>query len=207
MDADAYLRKHGWRGSGAALGQSGAGLAKPLLISQKQNKLGLGATTSATQWDTWWSSSLDSRLQKLQVVSAATTPAAIPTPPSTPSTAEEVDKSLPGPRGKKRLYGGFLKGAGLQGTGVLALDAGTGTADVEPVPQAPETALANEDATSQSKADRKAERRRKRLETGSRLASKTPSVSKRKSNGKRSRSIGDFKQRKRSKRKDGPAEG
>ena len=42
MDANAYLRKQGWKGSGHSLDGYGRGIKKPLLITHKQDQLGLG---------------------------------------------------------------------------------------------------------------------------------------------------------------------
>ena len=115
MNASAYLERHGWRGAGTSLDAGGQGLTKPLLVSQKQNLLGVGATTKATQWDTWWSTSLDCSLQRLQVANAkASKPAAART-----EMKDGAAPNLEPPRSassKPRQYGGFVREEDLEGT-------------------------------------------------------------------------------------------
>ena len=122
MDAGAYLQRHGWRGSGTPLGQSGRGITKPLLVSQKQNVLGVGATTKATQWDQWWSTSLDSSLQKLQVARKKAENPNADSNEQKRKPASEPPHPAPAQVGQKGLYGGFVKGPGLGGTFPAAKD-------------------------------------------------------------------------------------
>jgi hypothetical protein len=47
MNAESYLRAQGWKGSGHSLDATGRGIKKPLLISHKQDQLGLGKKKAA----------------------------------------------------------------------------------------------------------------------------------------------------------------
>ena len=66
MNADAYLRKQGWKGSGHSLDMTGRGIKKPLLIAHKQDQLGLGKKKAAyTTDDQWWMRAFDQSLQSI----------------------------------------------------------------------------------------------------------------------------------------------
>jgi hypothetical protein len=66
MDANAYLRRQGWKGAGHSLDHRGSGLKKPLLISHKQDQLGLGKKKAAHNVDDqWWMRAFDESLQNI----------------------------------------------------------------------------------------------------------------------------------------------
>ena len=66
MNAEAYLRKQGWQGSGHSLDQTGRGIKKPLLITHKNDQLGLGKKKQAhTTDDQWWLRAFDQSLQSI----------------------------------------------------------------------------------------------------------------------------------------------
>lgn len=66
MNAHALLTSQGWRGSGHSLHahSDSIGLARPLLVSQKQNTLGVGKKQHRTS-DMWWMNAFDKSLQGL----------------------------------------------------------------------------------------------------------------------------------------------
>ena len=66
MDAHAVLTSHGWRGKGHSLHPTSdtAGLSRPILVSQKQNNLGVGKKQHKTS-DMWWMNAFDKSLQAL----------------------------------------------------------------------------------------------------------------------------------------------
>lgn len=66
MDSHALLTAQGWRGTGHSLHASSdaIGLARPLLVSQKQNNLGLGKKQHKTS-DMWWMNAFDKSLAGL----------------------------------------------------------------------------------------------------------------------------------------------
>jgi nucleolar protein TMA23 len=64
MDAHNHLKRLGWKGSGYSLGRSNSGITKPILISHKNDFLGLGAKQrKEKQADQWWLRAFDSALQ------------------------------------------------------------------------------------------------------------------------------------------------
>lgn len=64
MDASALLTKQGWRGTGHGLGSTGHGIARPLLISNKQDALGVGKKKLQVA-DQWWMRAYDAGLKEL----------------------------------------------------------------------------------------------------------------------------------------------
>ncbi|KAF2450642.1 hypothetical protein P171DRAFT_426973 [Karstenula rhodostoma CBS 690.94] len=100
MNAEGLLRKQGWRGAGFSLDTSDRGIKKPLLISHKQDQLGLGKKkASHTTDDQWWMRAFDESLQNLG--SGKT------------STLTQIQEKGINHGG---LYGFFVKGEGLQGS-------------------------------------------------------------------------------------------
>jgi hypothetical protein len=100
MNAEGLLRKQGWRGAGFSLDTSDRGIKKPLLISHKQDQLGLGKKkASHTTDDQWWMRAFDESLQNL-------------------GTGQKTTLSQIQEKGINRggLYGFFVKGEGLQGS-------------------------------------------------------------------------------------------
>jgi nucleolar protein TMA23 len=66
MDARAYLQRQGWRGSGHSLDKHDRGIKKPLLISHKQDTMGLGKKKAAhTTDDQWWMRAFDESLKNI----------------------------------------------------------------------------------------------------------------------------------------------
>ncbi|KAF2865113.1 hypothetical protein BDV95DRAFT_587339 [Massariosphaeria phaeospora] len=100
MDTDAYLRRHGWKGTGHSLDTHGRGISKPLLIAHKQDQLGLGKKKAAHNTDDqWWMRAFDESLQNI-------------------GTGKESTLSQVRTKGINRggLYGFFVRGEGLTGT-------------------------------------------------------------------------------------------
>ncbi|KAH8698818.1 hypothetical protein BGW36DRAFT_376790 [Talaromyces proteolyticus] len=61
MDAQAYLIRHGWTGPGNPLNPNrrpgthgGLGLTRPLLISRRENKVGIGKKSNKDPTNQWW---------------------------------------------------------------------------------------------------------------------------------------------------------
>ena len=66
MDAEAYLLRHGWAGSGHSLHPHKAtSLKKPLLVSKKVDVLGLGLRRVDAIADQWWLRAFDSSLKAM----------------------------------------------------------------------------------------------------------------------------------------------
>ncbi|KAF9729019.1 hypothetical protein PMIN02_001758 [Paraphaeosphaeria minitans] len=130
MNAEGLLRKQGWRGAGFSLDTSDRGIKKPLLISHKQDQLGLGKKkASHTTDDQWWMRAFDESLQNLG--SGKT------------STLTQIQE-----KGINRggLYGFFVKGEGLQGS--IGEESSTPTSRTTTPPTS-----AEEESTDDSKSD------------------------------------------------------
>lgn len=99
MDASAYLKKHGWRGTGHSLDTSNNGLKRPLLISKKIDVLGIGINKHDVIADQWWLKAFDAGLKDF-------------------GTGKTSLLSQVKDHGIKRggLYGRFVKGEGVPGT-------------------------------------------------------------------------------------------
>lgn len=65
MDAEGYLKSHGWRGLGYSLDQKDRGLKKPLLVSKKIDVLGVGKQRHQAQADQWWMRAFDESLKQI----------------------------------------------------------------------------------------------------------------------------------------------
>jgi nucleolar protein TMA23 len=113
MDAHALLTSQGWRGSGNSLHptDNSIGLSKPLLVSRKQNNLGIGKKAHRTS-DMWWMNAFDSSLKGLdtskegQVVQTVTSG-------GLDMVARGGAKWVGGTGG---LYASFVRGECLSGT-------------------------------------------------------------------------------------------
>ncbi|KAF2753135.1 hypothetical protein EJ05DRAFT_505328 [Pseudovirgaria hyperparasitica] len=98
MDAANILKAQGWRGTGHSLDSEGRGLAKPLLVSNKQDLLGIGKKKNLVS-DQWWMRAFDESLKELGTGNKTTL-----------QSITEKGVSRGG------LYGFFVRGEGLQGT-------------------------------------------------------------------------------------------
>ena len=116
MDASAYLTRQGWQGDGHSLHPNGRGIKKPLLISRKPNLFGVGKKKNDTHTDQWWARALDDSLKGLDVSKSEN-------PDVMNSIAASRRALLGSPNttvGKwGRLYDGFVRGEGLNGTILL----------------------------------------------------------------------------------------
>lgn len=117
MDASAYLCRQGWLGSGHPLHPNGHGISRPILVSKKSNKFGVGRKQNDAEADQWWARIFDNTLEGLQVATDESTVGSVP---------QKVDDEAPaltsGPQIGARwgtamgLYEFFTKGEGLAGT-------------------------------------------------------------------------------------------
>ncbi|KAI4205174.1 MAG: hypothetical protein LQ346_001507 [Caloplaca aetnensis] len=111
MDTTAYLTRQGWRGSGHALHPSGNGIKRPLLLSKKNNTLGVGKKVHDAQADQWWSRAFDETLKSINGEKPAKSAGEAPDAAATRSTFHASKWS-----GSRGLYGRFVRGDGLKGT-------------------------------------------------------------------------------------------
>lgn len=106
MDTAAYLTRQGWRGSGHSLHPSGHGIAKPLLVSKKNDVLGLGNRKNDALASQWWLKAFDTTLKQVNygVVDGSSEP------------VERAASIFQRPFHNNALYSNFVKGEGLSGT-------------------------------------------------------------------------------------------
>jgi len=113
MNASAVLEAHGWRGRGHTLHATddSTGLARPLLLPRKDNKLGLGKKPHATA-DQWWLMAFDQQLQGLD-----TSKKGLVVQTVTHGTLNAVAAGGGGKyQGAAGLYASFVRGGMLDGT-------------------------------------------------------------------------------------------
>lgn len=107
MDTAAYLTRQGWRGSGHSLHPSGHGIAKPLLVSKKNDVLGLGNRKNDALASQWWLKAFDTTLKQVNfgAVDGSSKP-----------VVEKAASIFQRPFYNNALYSNFVKGEGLSGT-------------------------------------------------------------------------------------------
>lgn len=109
MDARALLTSQGWRGKGHSLHltDDSIGLAKPLLLSRKDNTKGLGTKQHFTS-DQWWMNAFDEQLKGLDTSKEGQVKQTV--------TTGKLNSIEKGSLGKYYLYTSFVRGGFLEGT-------------------------------------------------------------------------------------------
>jgi nucleolar protein TMA23 len=112
MDAHALLTSQGWRGSGHSLHPTSDknGLSRPLLVSRKQNNLGVGKKQHKTS-DMWWMNAFDKSLKGLDTAQDGRVVQTL-----TNGGLDMVAKGGSKFVGNVGLYASFVKGESLSGT-------------------------------------------------------------------------------------------
>lgn len=112
MNAHALLTSQGWRGSGHSLHPTSdqTGLSRPLLVSRKQNNLGVGKKQHKTS-DMWWMNAFDKSLKGLDTSTEGKVVQTV-----TNSGLDMVAKGGSKFVGSEGLYACFVKGESLSGT-------------------------------------------------------------------------------------------
>lgn len=117
MNTAAYLERHGWLGSGHSLHPAGHGITKPVTVSRKSNVLGLGKKANDIYMDRWWARLSETTLDGLRIgidkdiAHQETVPEEDIVTPLKQSAQDSGRWARAG-----TLYGGFVKGEGLDGT-------------------------------------------------------------------------------------------
>ena len=106
MDTAAYLTRQGWRGSGHSLHPSGHGIAKPLLVSKKNDVLGVGNRKNDALASQWWLKAFDTTLKQINSGVAD----------KTSKSVEKATSKFQRSFYSNALYSNFVKGEGLGGT-------------------------------------------------------------------------------------------
>jgi nucleolar protein TMA23 len=112
MDAHSLLTSQGWRGSGHSLHPTSdnTGLSRPLLVSRKQNTLGVGKKQHRTS-DMWWMNAFDKSLKGLETTEEGRIVQAV-----TNGGLDMVAKGGSKFVGSGGLYASFVRGESLIGT-------------------------------------------------------------------------------------------
>ena len=116
MDTAAYLSSQGWAGHGHALHYNGRGIKKAILVSQKNNVLGIGKKKYDVHADQWWARAFDETLKGIHAGKdefTGRTEGVVVT-----DAAKQAGLKMLGGLDKntKGLYSCFVKGSGLEGT-------------------------------------------------------------------------------------------
>jgi nucleolar protein TMA23 len=152
MDAHALLTSQGWRGTGNSLHptNNSIGLSKPLLVSQKQNNLGLGKKQHKTS-DMWWMNAFDSSLKGLDTTKQGQVVQTV--------TSGGLDMVAKGGAkwvgSKGGLYASFVRGECLSGT--LTPESNEGSEEL------PKEKRRKNDTGIESKEERRAKKVNKRI--------------------------------------------
>ncbi|RFU26638.1 DNA-directed RNA polymerase, partial [Scytalidium lignicola] len=112
MDTHALLKSQGWRGTGHSLHPTNdsTGLTRPILVSRKQNNLGVGKKQHRTS-DMWWMNAFDKSLKGLD-----TSKDGIVVQTISNGGLDMVVKGGSNFVGNGGLYTSFVKGESLGGT-------------------------------------------------------------------------------------------
>ncbi|KAH6669375.1 hypothetical protein B0J14DRAFT_598531 [Halenospora varia] len=115
MDAHALLTSQGWRGTGNSLHptSNSVGLSRPLLVSRKDNTLGVGKKQHKTS-DMWWMNAFDSSLKGLDTSKQGTVVQTV-----TSGGLDMVKRGgskFAGTAAGGGLYASFVRGECLSGT-------------------------------------------------------------------------------------------
>lgn len=154
MDARALLTSQGWRGDGHSLyaTSNDIGLRRPLLVSQKQNVLGIGKKQHSTS-DQWWMNAFDKSLKGLD-----TSKEGVVVQTVSNGGLDMVIKGGGKYVGSGGLYASFVKGETLVGDTILA------PATVEPAALDTKRKRKKE-ATSETKEERRSRKAAKKART------------------------------------------
>ncbi|KAL8370526.1 hypothetical protein RB595_000752 [Gaeumannomyces hyphopodioides] len=179
MDAHALLKSQGWRGHGHTLHPSddSAGLARPLLISRKDNTLGIGKKEHCTS-DQWWLNAFDQQLQGLDTT-GKTGAAVVQTVQRGALNAIQARGAAARYTGVYGLYASFVRGGLLEGTISSPSSSGNSTPrDTSATAESTSESgadTAGRPRISETKSERKARRAQRRRERAEKKARKSTS--------------------------------
>lgn len=166
MDAHALLTSQGWRGSGHSLHKTddSIGLARPILVSRKNNSLGIGRKNHVTS-DQWWLNAFDEQLKSLDTSNKTSV---VQTKKNTTKLEGLLTHGAGKYTGANALYACFVSGGLLQGT--LQKDEDQST---DATPEAEVVHVKKE-----TKEERRARREEKRRRKAAKMAKKSAAIAK-----------------------------
>ena len=169
MDAHALLKSQGWRGTGHSLHHTddSIGLAKPLLVSRKDNTLGIGRKNHVTS-DQWWLNAFDEQLKGLDTSKKGVVVQTVQN-----TKLDMISVGTGKYSGAGGLYASFVRGGLLEGTMTTGSTASEST-DATPETEDRPTPVRIE--TKEERRARKEARRQRKAEKLARKAAFTPQV-------------------------------
>lgn len=179
MDAHALLTSQGWRGTGHSLHHTddSIGLARPILVSRKNNNLGIGRKSHVTS-DQWWLNAFDEQLKGLDTSKKGVVVQTV--------QHTKLDMIAAGTgkySGAGGLYASFVRGGLLEGT--LTPD----STSSESTDATPETEERPAPVRAETKEERRARKEAKRLRKAQKLARRTAKAQSKSSSKEDSASI------------------
>jgi len=170
MNASALLKSQGWRGHGHTLHTTddSTGLAKPLLISRKDNKLGIGQKQHGGASDQWWLSALDEQLKGLDTSQRGVVVQTVTSGRLNAAVATGAGKY----RGAASLYASFVRGGMLEGT----IRPDESTDDAATTPEVDEERRPPPEETKEERRARREARRLRKAERAAQTATETQEV-------------------------------
>ncbi|CAN8101407.1 unnamed protein product [Discula destructiva] len=176
MDAHALLTSQGWRGTGHSLHKTddAIGLARPILVSRKNNALGIGRKNHVTS-DSWWLNAFDEQLKSLDTSNKTSV---VQAKTNTTKLEGLLTHGAGKYTGANALYACFVSGGLLKGT-LHETDEGESTdatPEAEAVPVRKETKAerrARREAKRLRREERRARREGKRQRKAERIARKS----------------------------------
>ncbi|PNY24632.1 Uncharacterized protein TCAP_05428 [Tolypocladium capitatum] len=187
MDAHALLTSQGWRGKGHSLHMTddSIGLAKPLLLSRKDDTKGLGTKQHFTS-DQWWMNAFDEQLKGLDTSKEGRVKQTV--------TTGKLNSIEKGSLGKYYLYTSFVRGGFLEGTLGDEKDSPI-SADSDEAPPFTDEPEPRKETKEERRARKEAKRKRKEVRAKVRAARRE-----RKAKANKSESSSDADQEKRRRR-------
>lgn len=195
MDAGALLKAQGWRGHGHSLHSTddSIGLAKPLLISRKDNTLGIGKKDHVTS-DQWWLNAFDQQLKGLDTTKKGTV-----VQKETKGGLNLLATGTGKYKGAMGLYACFVRAGQLEGT-ITPAESETTTGTDSTGQSGDAEAPAKKETKEERRARKKARRLRKAEKAARRGAEEQDKVTK-PAKEKRNETKEDRRARKEAKRK------
>jgi nucleolar protein TMA23 len=165
MNAHALLSAQGWRGHGHSLHKhdDSIGLAKPLLLSRKDNTKGLGNAQHFNA-DQWWMNAFDEQLKGLETNKKGHVVQTLKT--------GKLNTIENGSLGKYSVYTSFVRGGFLEGT-LSLLKSDTTTSESDNDSDGNETSKSTKTKTEAKSKESKEERKARKAAKKQRKAEKT----------------------------------